>query len=121
MITITCQYTGFKFQAESKRSKNHPMVSVFLNDASSNKYQHGAYAQAKSILEAANGQFDTVEELIEYANEAYQAWCDSGVNSITVLSHKEKVANSKRFLSAVLRKLKPGEYEELTDGNAFSG
>lgn len=75
MVTITCQYTGFQFEAESRRSKNHPFVSAFLNDANAEgKYKVGAYSKGVELLNAAKGQFDTIEELIAFVREGFASW-----------------------------------------------
>lgn len=75
MVTITCQYTGFEFEAESKRSKNHPLISRFLDEANKeNRYKVGAYAQAVELINAAKGQFDTIESLIAFVREGFDAW-----------------------------------------------
>jgi len=37
MITVKCQYTGIEFEARSKRSKNHPVVSALLSEANKNR------------------------------------------------------------------------------------
>lgn len=115
MITATCQYTGFQFEAESKRTKNHPLVSAFLNNASNNKYQNGAYAQAKAILAQAQGQFVDIDSLMQFANTAYSEWCESGANAITVRSYREQLARDRRIASQFFRK-DDGQIEELNDG-----
>ena len=33
MTTITCQYTGIEFEANSARAKNHPVISAVLAEA----------------------------------------------------------------------------------------
>lgn len=121
MITVTCQYTGFEFEANSKRSKNHPQVAAFLNEASKNRFKNGAYAKAKSLLSEAKGQFDTVEELMEAVQAAYSEWCDSGDANITVKSFKQRQAEARNQINAWFRKEDALRYEERTDGNAYSG
>lgn len=75
MVTNTCRYTGFSFEAESRRSKNHPLVSAFLNEANAEgKYKVGAYAKGVELINAAKGQFDTIEELIAFVREGFEAW-----------------------------------------------
>lgn len=97
MITITCQYTGITFEAESKRTKNHPQVTAFLNAANDDgKRAIGAYAEAKRLLADAAGSFANIDELMAYVTAAYEAW-KSGAKGYTVITHRERMAaQSKR-------------------------
>lgn len=75
MITVTCQYTGFQFEAESKRSKNHPMISAFLNEANAEgKHKVGAYAQAVALINEAKGNFESIDQLIAFVRAGFDAW-----------------------------------------------
>ena len=118
MITVTCQYTGIEFQAESKRSKNHPAVSAFLNEAAKD-IKIGAYAQAKQLVSEARGQFANIDDLMAFVNAAYAEW-RSGAASPTVLTWKERVAIGNRYAQSTVRSMFPANYEEMTDGNAYS-
>ena len=95
MIIVKCQYTGLAFEAESKRTKNHPAITRFLNEANDDgKRLVGAYAKAKQIVIEANG-FDNIDDLMEYVLHAYQAW-KSGANGYTVVTHKERMAEQTK-------------------------
>lgn len=121
MVTVTCQHTGFEFEAASRRSKNHPQVAAFLNEASGNRFQRGAYAKAKSLLSEARGQFDNIDELMQAVQAAYAEWCDSGDANISVKSFKQRNAEARNQINAWFRNEDALRYEERTDGNAYSG
>ena len=78
MVEVTCQYTGVKFEASSRRTKNHPAVSSFLNEANSDKNTKGAYRQALEIVLALHGQYEDIGPLMAEASSRYSAW-KSGV------------------------------------------
>lgn len=91
MITVKCQHTGFEFEAESKRSKNHPAVSAFLNGANEDgKRSIGAYAEAKRILAEAKGNFDNIDDLMAAVGAAYEDW-KAGAQHRSVLSYRDRV------------------------------
>lgn len=110
-ITVTCQYTGIEFEANSSRTKNHPVVAKFLAEASSDKHHVGAYAKAKSLLAEARGQSDNADEIVEAVTAAYRSWLNGDA--------EQRVRIVKK--SYMTRESVPGEYDEMTDGNAFSG
>lgn len=102
MITIKCQYTGFEFEAESKRSKNHPAVASFLNEANEDgKRAVGAYAEAKRLLTDANGNFDNIDSLMEAVTAAYTDW-KSGARGKSVMSYKERIARDGRIVAGIV-------------------
>ena len=76
MTTVTCQYTGIEFEASSGRTKNHPKVAKFIDEASKDRFHVGAYAKAKELLAAAKGQTDNIDELMTAVNDAFDAWCN---------------------------------------------
>ena len=122
-MIIKCQYTGIEFEAESKRSKNHPQVSVFLNEANDDgKRAIGAYAEAKRLLTEAAGNFDNIDELMATVTAAYSDW-KSGARGKSVMSYKERIAKSERIAAGIARKMR-GETEESMDyagPSAFNG
>lgn len=96
MITIKCQYTGIEFEAESKRMKNHPAVTRFLNEANEDgKRAVGAYAQAKQLLADAAGNFDDIDSLMAFVVAAYENW-KSGAKGYTVVTHKQRMEEQRR-------------------------
>lgn len=119
MVTIECQYTGIKFEAESKRTKNHPQVAAFLNEAAKDT-KIGAYAQAKQLVSEARGQFEDIDSLMAFVTAAYAEW-RSGAASPTVRSWKERVAAGNRYAQRTMREMFPIDYEEMTDGNGWNG
>lgn len=76
MPTITCQYTGIQFEAASSRSKNHPLVAKFIDEASKDRFHVGAYAKAKELLAAAKGQSEDINEIMAAVQDAFTAWCN---------------------------------------------
>ena len=118
MIT-KCQHTGFEFEAATSRSKNHPLVASFLNEASKqNGHYSGASQAAKQLVSEATG-FDSIEELLSSVEDAYESWKTTGKARKVVQTHKEKVQAGERRIGKFLG-LTEGQYEEATDGNPFS-
>jgi len=90
MTTVTCQYTGIEFEASSSRTKNHPKVAKFLDEASKEiKSRPTAYAEAKRILNEARGNFDDIDSLMDAVKAAYADWCN-GTPSKHILTYKER-------------------------------
>lgn len=119
MITIKCQHTGFEFEAASKRSKNHPMVSDFLNEAAKDNGRYrGASHVAKTMVSEATG-YDTIEKLIADVRTAYDAWKETGESKKVVKSFRERKEAGKRW-ERYMNRRESGWYDEATDGNAFS-
>lgn len=75
-ITVSCQYTGIEFEAASARSKNHPKIARFLEEASKDRFHVGAYAKAKDLLTEAKGQSDNIDEIMVAVQDAFNAWCN---------------------------------------------
>lgn len=75
-MIATCERTGIQFETESKRQKNHPLVSRFLDEANKDgKRYAGAYGAAANILiDIKAAKIETIEEAMSYANAAYSAW-----------------------------------------------
>lgn len=105
-ITVTCQYTGIEFEASSKRSKNHPAVAKFLDEASKDRFHVGAYAKAKSLLTEAKGQSDSIDEIMVAVNEAFNAWCNGEA--------QPKLRIAPKYYAT--RPSVAGEWDELNDG-----
>ena len=76
MITVTCEKTGIQFESDSKRQKNHPRVSAFVNDANKdNRHYAGAYGAALNIVaEIKAAGITDIDDAMTYVNEAYAAW-----------------------------------------------
>ncbi len=102
MFTIKCQYTGIEFEAESKRTKNHPAVTRFLNEANEDgKRAVGAYAEAKRLLTDAAGNFDNIDELMTAVTAAYADW-KAGARGRTVMSYKERIARDSQIIAGIM-------------------
>ena len=68
MITITCQYTGVTFEADSRRQKNHPRVSKFLNACANDKGNLNAYHMAKGAFRMAKeAGLTDIDEIMAFA------------------------------------------------------
>lgn len=97
-----CQHTGIEFEAESNRSKNHPLASKFLNEANEDgKRFNGAYAEAKRLLTEAAGNFDNIDDLLIAVNAAYADW-KSGARGKSVMSYKERIARDSRIVAGIV-------------------
>ena len=83
MVTVKCQYTGIEFEAATKRTKNHPLVSAFLNEANSDKHTNGAYRMAQQIMAELSGQYESIEPLMAEANSRYAAWKSGAAEQAT--------------------------------------
>ena len=115
MYTVTCQYTGIEFEAESKRTKNHPQVSAWLNEVAKDGFKSGAYAKAKELLAEAKSRFDNVDDCMTAVKAAYAAWY-SGAQSVKVLSWRERVAIGERAEAARRARECYMSAEEMSDG-----
>ncbi len=69
MITITCQHTGIEFQAETRRSKNHPRVTAWLEKAN----KSNAYGGVLDTIAAARANGAKSIEDFENAINAFYA------------------------------------------------
>lgn len=68
MVTITCQYTGIAFEADSRRQKNHPKVSRFLNSCANDRSNPAAYNMAQTALRQAKADgMSDIDEVIAFA------------------------------------------------------
>ena len=109
-MIIKCQHTGFEFEAQTARSKNHPMVADFLNDAGKdNKHYRGASHTAKQLVSEASG-YDNIEELIADALTAYAAWQVTGESRKVIKTRAEMNATAERKYKWLIRK----EYDGKT-------
>jgi hypothetical protein len=69
-VTVTCSKTGLEFQAETKRTKNHPVITRW----SQKSYADGWYQQFDSAIAAGKGAgFTTVAEYVELLQETETA------------------------------------------------
>lgn len=73
MITV-CDKTGIRFEADSKRQKNHPRISALLNEAA----KDGVYNVALSALAVvkANGG-GTIDEAIVFTRQRMSGEADA--------------------------------------------
>lgn len=117
MFTTTCDKTGIEFQAESKRQKNHPLVSKFLDAAGKDNGRYiGASRKAQQILaEIKSAGYGDISEAIAEANAVYADWRHNGNNSRKVMSHKDCIAAGERIIRN-MRRMDDGVIEELNDG-----
>lgn len=103
-VTVKCQYTGIEFEASSTRSKNHPKVAKFLDEASKDRFHVGAYNKAKELLAAAKGQTEDIDELMTAVRSAFNAWCN-GEAKATVRIVKQWKPSLRRDLDRELNDL----------------
>lgn len=111
MITMTCDKTGIQFEASSKRQKNHPLASAFLNEANADsRHYKGSYQAAQQILaEVKAAGISDINEAMEYANSAYAAWRNGSAKPVIRRTNgdriRERKANSRsrEAVNAILR------------------
>lgn len=117
MFTTTCDKTGIQFEAESKRQKNHPLVSKFLDAAGKDNGRYvGASRKAQEILASIKrAGYTDINEAIAEASAVYADWCENGNNSRTVMNHKERIQAGERTIRH-MRRMDDGVIEELNDG-----
>lgn len=117
MFTMICDKTGIEFQAESKRQKNHPLASAFLNEAAKDNGRYiSASRKAKEILaDIKAAGYSDINEAIAEAQSVYADWCANGNAGRKVASHKERIARGERIFAAHQRRTGVS-YEELNDG-----
>lgn len=73
MVTITCQYTGVVFEADSRRQKNHPKVSRLLNSCANDRSNPSAYNLAQAALRRAKADGMTnIDAIIAFAESYVQ-------------------------------------------------
>lgn len=97
MVTITCQYTGIAFEADSRRRKNHPRVSAFLNACANNKSNPSAYNMALGAFrKAKEASMTDIDEIMQFA-EQYVA--EDGATKLQQRNERQaaQAANDKAF------------------------
>lgn len=67
MVKVICQHSGIEFEADSKRSKNHPMVSDLKNRAN----KDGNYREVNNAMDAVKkaGGYATIEEYMKMVHD----------------------------------------------------
>jgi hypothetical protein len=129
MITVTCQYTGIEFEARSKRSKNHPQVSEFLNAANkdSNHYR-GSYQAAKDIFAQIKTQNITkIDEAMQLAAQAYEEWKSGDAAPVIrktqgdLLREKKQYSKEREKINSVLRQHGYRWHKEDEESMDFAG
>lgn len=110
-----CDKTGIGFEAQSKRQKNHPLVSRFLDEANKDSRRYvGSYQAAMTILaEIRSAGMTNIDEAISYANEAYSAWKNGEAKPVirkTVGWHIRQQKDASRNRDAINAVLKQHGY-----------
>ncbi len=123
-IMVKCQYTGIEFEAASKRSKNHPSVSEFINAANKDgKHYQGAYAAAKDIVSSTGAT--EIEEVLSIANTQYSEWVNNAkgiVNRKFALEKERKqAAQARREQNAMLNRHGYRWHKEDEESMDFAG
>lgn len=67
MTTVICQHSGIEFEAASSRTKQHPLVAAFKNDAQKND-NYNLALQALDKARAAGG-YTTIEQYMAVVND----------------------------------------------------
>lgn len=70
MVTVVCDKTGVTFEADSRRQKNHPRVSKFLNSCANDKSNPGAYNMALAAFRQAKADGMTdIDAIMTFAEQ----------------------------------------------------
>lgn len=70
MVTVVCDKTGVTFEADSRRQKNHPRVSKFLNSCAGDKHNPGAYNMALAAFRQAKAEGMTdIDAIMTFAEQ----------------------------------------------------
>ena len=98
MHTIICDKTGISFESDSKRTKNHPQATAFLDNANKDgRHYVGAYGAASDILEQVKtADFASIDEAISAAKEAYETWKTTRANPIIRKTAGDYLRESKK-------------------------
>lgn len=109
MIT-TCERSGLQFDTDSKRVKNHPRVTQFVNDANKDgRHYVGAYAKASELVAQAKGKFDSIDDLMSAVTEAYTAWKNGDAKAIVKVTDGMRIramkdaSNKRERVNAILK------------------
>lgn len=95
-MLVICDKTGIQFETDSKRVKNHPRISAFLNDANKDgRHYIGTYGKASGLLAEAKGHFDNIDELLNAVNEAYEAWKSGDAKAIVRVTNGMRIRQQK--------------------------
>lgn len=113
MVEVTCKHSDIKFEAKTKRTKQHPKVADFKNEAA----RVGDYPQAIEALKKATeaGGYETIEEYVQLAQDIMDGKVDEKRAKETArLEAKEKAEKArieaKRQREATNRHLKENGY-----------
>ncbi len=76
MVTVKCQHSGIEFEAKSTRTKQHPLVAEFKNEAASKR---GDYSLAVQALDKAAeiGGYETIKDYMQLVNDIYTGAYDA--------------------------------------------
>ena len=98
MYTIICDKTGIQFESDSKRTKNHPLATAFLDSANKDgRHYVGAYGSAREILEQIKATgFTDIKEAMAAAQEAFEAWKKNGAKPIVRKTVGDYLRESKK-------------------------
>ena len=121
MITVKCQHTGFEFEAASKRSKNHPKVAEFLNEANrEGKHYRGSGRIAKQLVREASG-YENIDELMTDVRNSYEAWKETGDAKKVFKSKKQMAAEYRERQAARQAAWRAGAEQREADASNRTG
>lgn len=96
-MIMNCDKTGISFDADSKRQKNHPMISALLAEASKDKYNTGTYRiaiEACGEIKAAGIQ--DINDAIAFIRERMNGNTNAKLNQRAVADRERKAQREER-------------------------
>jgi hypothetical protein len=98
MVKVTCEKTGVEFEAATKRTKNHPQIMGWINDA----YKDGWYAQClDAIKDGREAGLDRIEDflsLLAETEKAAKAQQQADYSATLAEKRAAKEARRQRFI-----------------------
>jgi hypothetical protein len=116
VVTVTCQYTGIEFEAKTRRSKNHPLVSDLLEEANKRRMP-GAYNKAKALLDECQGMTD-IDAIVNRVNIGLDAYDDAKNDKINKQRQDDKdrqEAQRRRQQTNAVLKLNGYRWQKVTE------
>lgn len=92
-VKITCQYTGLEFEAATRRSKNHPKISAWLQSANTDGWYNQALAAIQAGREAGFTSISEYINLLSETEKAAKAGIDAEIEK-RVLEFRQRKADA---------------------------
>lgn len=115
--TITCTYSDFQFEADSRRVKRHPMVADFLDGTVKDemRYRRQAWGSACDILAAQRGLHSTIEDYMATVQAEFAQW----LSQVKQTEDMERQIERERSQAKERRKRLRQEINRILRENGF--